>query len=545
MLHSVDRGVVFRASTGLSESGSSASLTAGGGQAARTGSSQLTVGVSGLRRNAAAAVCVDGRLTAFCEQERLTRVRGAGLYQDALPAEAVAMVLKLAGSRGAQEVSQYAIAEEGTRLPAGLPTVRLDHHHAHAAVAYGTSPFEQATVLVCDNHSGTPLTVWLADAAGLTRVPWDYGTASGLATLYSECAGIFGFAAGQEHQFEALARLHAGDDFDGFERLLRYADGSISVSAGWRQAVSSWLREGGQSLAARARIAAAFQRRIAHLLTSLARDIRVATAQSNLCLGGGLFFNTYLTTCVRQAGAFDDVFVAPNPGNAGLAAGAALAASTPPPASQRPAVSPFLGPAYDLEEIKATLDNCKLSYECLGEGDVIAATVDALRRGHLVGWYQGRMEWAHRALGNRSILASPLSPYVLDNLNVFLKQRPRHRAYGLSVTETAAPRFFSGPPASRFMEYEYAVSDRDRLRQVLPEGARTVRVQTVTAADSASRRFELLHEAFGEATGVPVLVNTSFNGFSEPIVCSPRDAVRVFFGTGLDVLVLDRFIIRK
>jgi carbamoyltransferase len=155
------------------------------------------------------------------------------------------------------------------------------------------------------------------------------------------------------------------------------------------------------------------------------------------------------------------------------------------------------------------------------------------------------MEWAHRALGNRSILASPLSPYVLDNLNVFLKQRPRHRAYGLSVTEAAAPRFFSGPPASRFMEYEYAVCDRDRLRQVLPDGARTLRVQTVSASDAATRRFELLHEAFGEATGVPVLVNTSFNGFSEPIVCSPRDAVRVFFGTGLDMLVLDRFVLRK
>lgn len=155
------------------------------------------------------------------------------------------------------------------------------------------------------------------------------------------------------------------------------------------------------------------------------------------------------------------------------------------------------------------------------------------------------MEWAHRALGNRSILANPLSPYVLDNLNLFLKQRERHRTYGLSVPEAEAPGLFAGPPVSKFMEYEYEILDRQRFQYVLPDGAMTLRVQTVTASDETSRRYWLLHEAFGDATGTPVLVNTSFNGFSEPIVCSPRDAIRVFFGTGLDMLVLDRFIICK
>ena len=154
------------------------------------------------------------------------------------------------------------------------------------------------------------------------------------------------------------------------------------------------------------------------------------------------------------------------------------------------------------------------------------------------------MEWAHRALGNRSILASPLSPYVLDNLNLFLKQRERYHTYGLSVREMDAPPVFDGPPVSRFMEYEYQVRDRERLRHVLPCGVRALRVQTVP--DSKEYRgYGLLHKAFGEATDLPVLVNTSFNGFSEPIVCSPRDSVRVFYGTGLDMLVLDRFVVRK
>jgi len=224
-----------------------------------------------------------------------------------------------------------------------------------------------------------------------------------------------------------------------------------------------------------------------------------------------------------------------------LATGAALSVSRRPgtPAQE---VSPFLGPEYDLEQIKLTLDNCKLSYEWLSEYDILDRVVDALVKGHLVGWFQGRMEWGHRALGNRSILASPLSPFVLDNLNTYLKHRHLYRAYGLSVPEEDASRYFAGPARSRWMEYDYQIRDESTFVNVLPGQARTLRVQTVPAV---SRQFHALHRAFEATTGVPVLINTSFNGFSEPIVCSPRDAVRVFFGTGLDLLVLARFVIHK
>ena len=152
------------------------------------------------------------------------------------------------------------------------------------------------------------------------------------------------------------------------------------------------------------------------------------------------------------------------------------------------------------------------------------------------------MEWGHRALGNRSILASPLAPYVLDNLNVFLKRRERHRLYGLSVCEDDLVRHFEGPPRSAWMEYEYRIKNPDGFREVLPRGVSTLRVQTVNRSASL---FRGLHKAFGELTGTGVLVNTSFNGFAEPIVCSPRDAIRVFYGSGLDLLVLGRFVIRK
>jgi carbamoyltransferase len=125
---------------------------------------------------------------------------------------------------------------------------------------------------------------------------------------------------------------------------------------------------------------------------------------------------------------------------------------------------------------------------------------------------------------------------------VFLKQREWHRAYGLSVCEEQTERHFVGPSRSRSMEYEYRLVDPERFRHVLPLGTTTLRVQTI---DPAAELFRDLHAAFAGVAGDGVLIKTSFNGFSEPIVCSPRDAIRVFFGTGLDVLVLDRFVIRK
>ena len=261
-----------------------------------------------------------------------------------------------------------------------------------------------------------------------------------------------------------------------------------------------------------------------------------------LCLGGGLFYNTYFNSLVSTSGIFRQTFVPINPGNAGLSAGAALLVSREQVSGgARDAVTPFLGPDYDSETIKATLDGCKLSYEFLSDTDATDAAVAALTRGELVGWFQGRMEWGHRALGHRSILADPRSPYVLDNLNFFLRKRERSRPFGLAVCADAAPQLFCGPPASAFMEYEYRPRD-DRFRHMMPAGATSIRVQTVR---SDRGTFSTLLKRMEQQTGTAALVNTSFNGFREPIVCSPRDAIRVFYGTGLDMLVMGRFVLRK
>jgi carbamoyltransferase len=273
-------------------------------------------------------------------------------------------------------------------------------------------------------------------------------------------------------------------------------------------------------------------------------DVRAVSQAPNLCLGGGLFFNTYLNTLAKQAGVFDDTFVPVNPGNGGVSAGCALARSFELAGSthHRPSVSPFLGPVYSNQEIKAVLDNCKLSYDFLEDSQLVAASVQALQRGELVGWFRGRLEWGPRALGNRSIFANPRAPFVLENLNRYLKHRDAYRAYGLVVPAGHRDTYFDGPASSPYMECEYSLRDPSAVASVAPPGITRVRVQTVDHEPPLVRQ---LLDAFGKATGAPVLVNTSFNGLHEPIVCSPRDAVRVFYGTGIDVLVVGNFLIRK
>jgi carbamoyltransferase len=252
-----------------------------------------------------------------------------------------------------------------------------------------------------------------------------------------------------------------------------------------------------------------------------------------------LFFNTHFTTTAAASGAFADTYVPPHPGRNGSAMGAALAGADQVP---RDVGSPYLGPGYSDPQVKEALENCKLANDLQREDQVIDTVLRALSRGQLIGWYHGRLEWGPRALGDRTVLADPRSAHVLENLNGYLKKRPAHRTYGVSVPMARLSDFFEASRPSPFMQYEYSPRDPETFRAILPRGVKTLRVHTV---DERSPRYLRLLERWGETSGTPVLVNTSFNGFHEPLVCSPRDAIRVFYGTGLDLLALEDFVLRK
>jgi carbamoyltransferase len=497
------------------------------------------VGLGGRTRNACVALGTDDRIIGICEQERITRVRAAGFNSSGLPDEALDELLRRS-DRHRREATRYVIAESGPDLPPSTPVVSVDHHFAHACSAFLPSPFETATIVVCDDES-PQVSVWDGNGTTVARVDWPW-KGLGFAKLYSQCAEVLGFGCGvggHEQRMEALARLNPDQRAARVCRLFGLAEGRLLLERGWQACISSWMETGAQ-LENTAAIAAALQARIGDLLIEFLAEVRLRTpTRQQLCVGGSLFHNSYFNGRVKRCGGFDEVFVPINPGNAGLAVGVGLHLSE----HARQVVTPFLGPAYCAESIKATLDNCKLSYDRVSETDTIEISVEALQKGRIVAWFEGSMEWGPRALGARSILANPFAPYVLDNLNGFLKQRATWRGYALSGLEPAVREHFEGPETSPFMECDYVPRDRERFGHVLPGRNANVRVHTV--GPEAPLKFRSLLEAFGEVSGIPILVNTSFNGFREPIVCSPRDAVRVFFGTGVDTLVLDRFVLSK
>jgi carbamoyltransferase len=501
----------------------------------------LTAGLSLASRHACAALATSTGI-AVCEQERATRVRGAGPDASGLPDQALDLLVDRMGCTR-DDIGRYTTADPGIDRIKGRPVDRIDHHLAHASTAYRCSPHFAATILVCDQED-PKVSLWLGQGDTITRIKWPWRGA-GFSDLYSACSEAIGFAttAGGEQRFEALARLRPDHTDDEISRLFHADSQSLHEEPGWQARVDSFANDarlrGG--VVGCAPLAAALQNRIGELLVDFLGQIRQQTGDRPLCLGGDLFYNSSFNSLVKRSGLFPKVFVPPDPGNPGLAVGTALHAIR----AQPRLLSPFLGPAYDSTEIKATLDNCKLRYDWPGEDAVIDLAVQALLKGRLVAWFEGAMEWGPRALGARSILASPFSPYVLENLNGFLKRRAPWRGYALSATVRSVPELFDGPDEAPYMECDYRPRDGTRFRHVLPDCHSNGAVRVHSVDRRSPFRFARLLEAFGAATGVSCLVNTSFNGFHEPIVCSPRDAVRVFYGSGLDMLVLDRFVLTK
>ena len=499
----------------------------------------MIVGLGGTSHDASVALVDQGQVIGACAQERVTRQRGAGPNPSGLPDEALNLLLERLG-RSRQCLTRYVAAEvEPGGGGQNSDVQRIEHHLAHAATAYLTSPFTSAAIIVCD-HDDPKVSIWEGCGSTISRIAWPW-KGPGFVDAYSRCARALGFCSdGANQRFEALARLASAGRDRGTVTLIHGDGRSVHIDETFDRVVQELVdqdRDPASDL--RAQLADDLQAQVAAAFLALLSEVHCRTGRAQVCLGGSFFYHSSVNTLAKQAGIFSEVFVPADPGNAGLAVGAALHASGVAPQP----ISPFLGPAYSSEEVKKTLDNCKLQYSWEGDEGVIATVVQALRRGMLVGWFDGAMEWGPRALGARSILGNPFSSYVLENLNRFLKHRERWRGYAISGPERAVAEHFDGPRKAPFMESDYQPRDRGRWAKVLPSPGAALRIQTVSA--TCPRQFEHLIEAFGVAADLPFVVNTSFNAFHEPIVCSPRDAVRVFYGSGLDLVALGQFIIRK
>ncbi len=234
-------------------------------------------------------------------------------------------------------------------------------------------------------------------------------------------------------------------------------------------------------------------------------------------------------------------------GNAGTAVGAVLETwhtvfRSP---DRIPLTTLALGPAFAAAEIKQVLENCKLRFRYMVTTDeVIDTAVAQLNDSKIVSWMHGRMEFGARALGNRSILASPMNPYSTENLNLFIKHREPFRKFAASVPAELCARYFEVGPNARYLATVGRVKPEHRdLFAAAVLSCDLVRVHTVDREENPLY-WKLLHAA-GKSTGLPVLYNTSFNLFGEPLVCSPRDAVRSFYSSGIDAMFVGNFFLQK
>lgn len=431
----------------------------------------------------------------------------------------------------------------------------VEHHHAHASSAYYASPFDSAAVLTMDRAGDYRSAVLFAGAGDQLRRLRELYLPDSLGDVYNRVTALLGYEPrADEHKVQWLSAFGQPVYLDVFRGLLhrdkpewpkidrtyfdaeRMADGGFSARfyAALGLNTSEPLAH-----ATRADIACSLQRAIEESVIDM-----VGNADS-ICVAGGLALNAMLVRALEIR--LKNVFVQPVAGNAGTALGAALYAWHN--LYREPVRVPFetlcLGPQYSAEEIKRVLENCKLRFQyLLTEGDLVARAIHTLNENKIVAWMQGRMEFGPRALGNRSILASPLNPYSSENLNIYIKHRESFRKFAASVPEELAGNYFEvGPNACWLATICRVKAEQRKIFKAAILGDDLIRVHTVSKNQN-SLYHSLLHAA-GEATGLPILYNTSFNLFGDPLVCTPRDAVRSFYSSGIDALFVGNFYLEK
>ncbi|MEO7143934.1 MAG: carbamoyltransferase C-terminal domain-containing protein [Bryobacteraceae bacterium] len=526
----------------------------------------IILGLGGLVNDAACAILVDGKLAAAVEQKKIAHRQRPG----ELPAEAIAECLALAGV-GPGQVDSVAVARPFADGPdaalhldlrarfSNSRMLLVDHHAAHAASAFYASPFSEAEVLTLDRAGDfTCGARWHATGNRMELLREIYYPDS-LGSLYGRVTELLGFEANaDEHKIQWLSTSGADTLTPLFREILcRGKDGNGPVRLEPSFFDANRAHGGGFSAKFFERLGLEDGAAIPEpLKAGIARGVQTAVEETvvemagtggNLCVAGGLFFNALLVRALETSGRWKNVFVQPAAGNAGTALGAVWYAWHVAFQRKERAAAPdlFLGPEYAPEAIKRVLENCKLRFQyVLTTGELLETAVRLIGEHKIIAWMQGRMEFGPRALGNRSILASPLDPYSTENLNLFIKHREPFRKFAASVPAELAGEYFETGGNARFLATVGRVKPAHKktfASAILGDGL--VRVHTVDAADNPLYH-KLLHAA-GKATGLPVLYNTSFNLFSDPMVCTPRDAVRSFYSSGIDALFAGNFLIEK
>jgi len=423
----------------------------------------------------------------------------------------------------------------------------VDHHTAHEASAFLAAPFEQCAVLTMDGRGEDATTSYGFYQDRRYRRIKQINVPHSLGLLYEAVTDYLGFLhSSDEYKVMALASFGKPVYAPLLREVLRYAgDGDYELMPAQWEKLFGPARERGSELSRKHMdVAASLQCVLEETALKMVAWLHRQTGAENLCMAGGVALNCVMNAKIRDCGPFRKVWVQPAAGDAGTALGAALWID----AQQRGMSNErwhmehaFLGPSCDESEIEDFLRQAKLGYR--RAADLSAEVAELLMQDKVIGWFQGRMEFGPRALGARSILASPLDASMQQRLNQ-IKDREDFRPVAPVVLEEEAAEWFVDAGVSPFMVFVYDVRpDKAERIPAVRHVDGSARIQTINRAQNAPC-YDLLR-AFAARSGVPVLINTSFNTRGEPVVCTPRDAVESFCSTPLDALAIGPFIVEK
>ena len=464
-----------------------------------------------------------------------------------------------------------------------------EHHLSHAASAFYPSPFVSAAVLTLDGVGEWTTSSLAVGKGSELKVLKEIHFPHSLGLLYSAFTYYTGFKV-NSGEYKVMGLAPYGEPIYAnliYEKLIVVAeDGSYQLDMSYFDYATGLTMTnkkfdtlfGGPPRASESELtqremdlAASIQKVTEDILVKIARGIVQETGERNLCLAGGVALNCVANGVLLREKLFDNIWIQPAAGDAGGALGAALSAWYLHHKKDRVVLTErdsmkgaYLGPEFSDNEIEAELKACGAVYKKTSEEELIEQVATALADGKAVGWMQGRMEFGPRALGGRSVIADPRSPFMQKQLNLKVKYRESFRPFAPSVLREDVNEWFEHDTDSPYMLFVANVQEDKRRKMTAKEeslfGIDKINVPrssvpAITHVDYSARiqtvhsetnpRYHALISKFKEKTGCPLVVNTSFNVRGEPIVCAPTDAFKCFMGTELDVLAVGNCLLFK
>ncbi len=440
----------------------------------------------------------------------------------------------------------------------------IEHHMAHAASSYMVSPFDEAAILTVDGV-GEWTTTAMGHARGsdikLTK-KIDFPHSLGL--LYSAVTAYLGFKVNNdEYKVMGLAPYGKPVYYEQMKKLIDVKeDGSYALDMsyfsyhyGMKSITKKFIEEFGPSRKPEAAleqdhkdIAASVQKLLEETLFTILQNLHVETKSKNLCMAGGVALNSVANGKITKNTPFKNIFIQPAASDAGTSLGAALYVWHTLLENKREYMqtTSAFGPSFTAEEIKEYLGKNNIIYtEYKNVHEAAKKAAELIHGDQVIGWFQGAMEWGPRALGNRSILSNPCNPNMKDILNAKVKHRELFRPFAPVILQEKVHEWFDiDKDEEPFMLFVYLF--KEAKRKIVPAVVHvdgSGRLQTINKEQNQA--YYTVIKEFEKQSGVPILINTSFNIRGEPIVCTPHDAYRCMMGTGVDYLVMDRFIIAR